>query len=359
MPKFHQLTVKDIREETTECVSVSFEVPSALQEAYQFIQGQYLTLRATVNGEDIRRSYSICASPTSGDLRVAIKKVPGGRFSTFANEQLSIGDQLQVMTPMGNFYTQLKPDNENHYVAFAAGSGITPIISILSAVLETESKSIFTLFYGNRTSDSIIFKEQLEALKNRYIDRMSLHYFMSGENPGSALFHGRISSEKCEQLFQHLLDPKEIDAYFLCGPHSMILSIQEVLENLKIDPQKIHFELFTPASNGQAAKPKTVSASAKQAINDAQITIKMDGEIYQFPMPSGDVALLDAALKGGLDLPFSCKGGVCCTCRAKLLEGEVEMEVNYALEPDEIEAGYILTCQAHPLTKTVTIDYDS
>jgi ring-1,2-phenylacetyl-CoA epoxidase subunit PaaE len=358
MPAFHTLTIRDIRRETDDCVSVAFEVPEGLQADYHFTQGQYLTLRTTINDEDVRRSYSICTSPTEADLRVAIKKVPGGRFSTYANDILQIGDSLQVMTPMGNFFTQLDPEQANHYVAFAAGSGITPVMSILKTVLTVEPKSVFTLFYGNRTSDSIIFKEELEGLKNQYMDRLSLHHILSREQTGSPLFNGRIDEDKVGQFCTAMLDVQDVEAFFLCGPETMIRSIQDTLVNLGVDEKRVHYELFTTPGADSDVAPKTTTPKRTHA-KDANIQIQLDGDLFNFPMPDGDVSLLDAALEGGLDLPFSCKGGVCCTCRAKLIEGEVEMDVNYALEPDEVAAGYILTCQAHPVTAKVAIDFDS
>lgn len=355
MPSFHHLQVKDIRRETTDCVSIAFHIPEALATNFQFTQGQYLTLRTTIKGEDIRRSYSICTSPKEADLRVAIKQVPNGRFSTYANQQLQVGATLQVMPPMGNFYTQLAPDNAHHYVAFAAGSGITPIMSILKTVLEVEPQSRFTLFFGNKTTDSILFREELEALKNIHLERLSIHHILSRESTGSMLFDGRITQEKCERFTNLLFDPTAVDAYFLCGPEAMILDVQDALLQTGVDKKKIHFELFT--TPGQAKQQRAISK--KEVVKDAAITIQLDGASYSFPMTSAETTLLDAALEGGLDLPFACKGGVCCTCRAKVIEGAASMDVNYALEPDEVAAGYILTCQAHPTTPKVAIDFDS
>ncbi|MCB9048129.1 MAG: phenylacetate-CoA oxygenase/reductase subunit PaaK [Lewinellaceae bacterium] len=356
MPKFHPLKIKEVRHETEECVSVAFEVPEALKPEYRFIQGQHLTLKTELDGEEVRRSYSICASPYDDVLRVAIKKLDGGRFSTFANEKLQAGDTLEVMTPMGRFFTELNPANAKLYVAFAAGSGITPILSIMKAVLQAEPKSEFTLFYGNRRTDTIIFHEEIEGLKNEYMGRLSVHHILSRELQGSELFSGRIDAEKCSAFCSKLIDPKEVDEYFLCGPESMIHDIRDTLTEMGVDKGKIHFELFIAGLNGKTQKKK--ETAKVQSVN-ASINITLDGNSFEFPLTSGNDTILEAALKAGANLPFACKGGVCCTCRAKLLEGEVEMDVNYALEPEEVEAGYILTCQSHPKTDRVVVDFDS
>jgi ring-1,2-phenylacetyl-CoA epoxidase subunit PaaE len=356
MAKFHALTVKEVRRETEDCVSVSFDVSNGEYEAFQFIQGQYLTLKANIDGEDVRRSYSICSSPLDDELRVAIKKVEGGRFSTFANEVLKAGDQLEAMPPMGHFYTELDASHQHHYVAFAAGSGITPVMSILKTVLYQEPNSHFTLFYGNRGADSIIFKEELEALKNKFLSRFTLHFILSREHPGSDLFFGRIDKEKCTTFCNLLIDPEDVDHFFICGPEPMIHAVKETLEEHGTTKEKIHFELFTspvgPLGVQQVRKKKDSPRI------ESLITITLDGNSFSFDLPSSGATILDAALKGGADLPFACKGGVCCTCKAKVLEGKVEMDVNYALEPDEVEAGYVLTCQAHPLTKNVSVSFD-
>ncbi len=355
MPKFHSLRVREIRQETDDCVSVSFKVPKELNSEYEFIQGQHLTLKTQLNGEEVRRSYSICTSPLENDLRVAIKKLEGGRFSTFANDQLSEDDALDVMTPMGNFYTELSGDNEKHYVAFAAGSGITPIISILKTTLEKEQKSHFTLFYGNRFSDSIIFKEQIEALKNVHLGRLSVHHILSQEHIGSELFYGRIDDEKCRAFCKYLIDPAEVDEFFICGPESMIHSVRETLDSLKVDKKKVHFELFT-SPVGKLGSSKSRKSTSKSVLS--KITVTLDNDTFEVSLNSTKDTILDAASKSGADLPFACKGGVCCTCKAKVLEGKVEMEVNYGLVPEEVEAGYVLTCQAHPKTKEVVVSFD-
>ena len=355
-PKFHTLSVSGIRRETADCVSISLEVPETLQEDYAYIPGQYLTLKTLLNGEELRRSYSICSSPMDGELRVAVKKVPDGLFSTFANENLKVGDALDVMTPMGNFHSDINPTNAKYYAAFAAGSGITPIMSILKTVLYQEPKSHFTLFYGNRATDSIIFREAIEALKNIYLGRLSVHHILSQEFNTSDLFTGRISKEKCQTFFEKILDVTEVDEFFICGPQEMNEDIRDLLLERGIDRKKIHVELFT---TGIAKKQVKKAIASDQPGFEAQVQITLDGNTFEFPLRSTGDSILDAALKAGADLPFACKGGVCCTCRAKLSQGQVEMDVNYALEPDELEAGYILTCQSHPTSKRVVVDFDS
>lgn len=356
-PEFHTLTITDVTEETRDCCSIAFEVPAVLKEKYQFIQGQYLTLKADINGEDVRRSYSICSSPNGEELRVAIKQVPDGKFSTYANEVLKKGDQLEVMTPTGKFYTELHPDQEKHYVGVAAGSGITPILSILKAVLETEPKSSFTLLYGNKNTGSIIFKEQIESLKNVYMSRLTVYYFLSREMLDAPLMNGRIDREKCGDIFSKLLNVEDIDECFSCGPEAMIFAVRDTLLEQGFDEKKIHFELFTsPLGKLGQERKREPKKEDKGRVTD--VTIKLDGKSFQFDLPFDSENLLDAALKRGADLPFACKGGVCCTCRAKLVEGEVEMEVNYALEQDEVDAGFILTCQAFPTTEKVVVDFD-
>lgn len=359
MPKFHQLKVKDIRRETEDAVSVAFEVPEELKSDYQFIQGQYLTLKKELKGEEVRRNYSVCVSPLDGELRVAIKQVPFGKFSTFANQVLQVGDTLDVMTPMGRFYSEVKTEQEKQYVGFAGGSGITPVISILKTVLQTEEKSTFTLFYGNRGFDSIIFREEIEALKNEFMDRLTVHHIFSEERLESPLFNGYISTEKTLQYAKLLFDPTKIDEYFICGPEPMMLAIRDGLESLDIEKSKIHIELFTSPDK----KPATATTTVKKEDNfDAskasKVTIILDGDYIEFPLEYDGDSVLDAALKEKADLPYACKGGVCCTCRAKLVEGEVVMDVNYALEPEEVEAGFILTCQAHPRTEKILVDFD-
>lgn len=354
---FHALKVKEVKKETSDCVSVLFDVPENLKEEFNFTQGQSLTMRATINGEEVRRTYSICSSPLEHQLKVAIKKVEGGLFSNFANEQLKMNDVLEVMTPIGRFYTTLDAANRKNYVAFAAGSGITPLLSIIKTTLATEPDSTFTLVYGNKTRSSIIFFEELEGLKNKYINRFNLIHILSREKTDADLNFGRITKEKCNDLFGKLLDVKTADEFFICGPEDMIFSVKDFLESNGVAEKKIHFELFTTPGQNKATrrKPQGTGEEGPQS----NITVKLDGRSFDFSIPlNSDTTILDAAMQQGADVPYACKGGVCCTCKAKLLEGEVKMDVHWGLEQEEIEQGFILTCQAHPTTANVTVDFD-
>jgi ring-1,2-phenylacetyl-CoA epoxidase subunit PaaE len=353
---FQKLVVAEVRKETGDCVSLAFTVPMELKEIFQYKQGQHLTLRATIQGEDIRRSYSICSSPLDNELRVAIKKTEQGIFSTYANEHLKKGDTLDVMPPLGKFFTELHPEQSKQYIGFASGSGITPLLSIIKTTLGTELKSRLTLVYGNRNRHSIIFKEELEALKNVYMDRFSVIYILSREKTDAAINFGRIDAEKCKILCEKYLSIEHTDEFFLCGPETMIFSVKDQLEQLGVDKKKIHFELFT--SPGQKKSSVVNGEPAEKTEVKSKITVKLDGISFDFDLGFEGDAILDAALKNGADLPYACKGGVCCTCRAKLIEGEVDMDVNYGLEPEEIEQGFILTCQSHPKTEKVVVDFD-
>lgn len=356
MPKFHKLRVSDVRRETEDTVSVAFDVPTELQDEYNFIQGQYLTFKLDINGEQIRRNYSICTSPLDNDLRVAIKKVEGGLFSTYANEKLNVGDELEVMTPLGRFYTEINPENEKHYVAFAAGSGITPVMAHMKTVLAKEPKSEFTLIYGNKNTGSIIFREEIEDLKNEYMERLRVFHVLSREANEYPFLQGHINGEKCDTFFKYFIQPEGIDEVFICGPAPMIDAVRDAMESAGVDRKNVHFELF--ASPQQLAERKGEKVHTGIENIKAKVTIILDGMATEFDMQSEDTNILDVALKNGADLPFACKGGVCATCRAKLDSGEVAMDVNYSLEPDEVERGFILTCQAHPTTEEVTVNFD-
>lgn len=356
--KFRNLTIKDIRKETPECVSIAFEVPDELKQDYQFTHGQNLTLRLHLNNEEIRRSYSICSSPLENELRIAVKKITQGRFSSHANMKLRKGDTIEVLPPTGKFYTELHPANKNKYLAFAAGSGITPIISIIKTALRTEPKSEFTLVYGNRNRSSIIFKEELDALKNRYISRFTIVHVLSREKTDAPINHGRIGADKCEQL-KRLIPFETMNEIFLCGPEEMIFSVRDWLQKQGIDSGKIHFELFTTPGDNSQFKNKRLELKRDDSGPKSKVTIKLDGVMFDFELTGSEISILDAALQHGAELPFACKGGVCSTCRAKLVSGEVKMDSNYALEPDELLKGFILTCQSHPLTDSLFIDFDA
>lgn len=353
---FHKLKVKEVKAETPDCVSISFIVPENLQTEFLFEQGQNITLKKEIDGEEIRRSYSICAAPFENELRVAVKKVDGGKFSGFANSVLKAGDELDVLPPTGKFNTKLKTQNTKQYVAFAAGSGITPVISIIKTTLQTEPASRFTLVFGNRGRHSIIFFEELEALKNKYLNRFNLINILSREKTDAPVNFGRIDPQKLTELSK-LIDYKNTDDFFICGPEEMIFCVKEFLEAAGIEKKNIHFELFT--TPGQ--KKSTVGSqqlAEKSSGPNSKITVKLDGRSFDFDLGFHSENILDAALKQGADLPFACKGGVCCTCKAKLLEGEVDMDVNWGLEQEEVEEGYILTCQSHPKTERVVVDFD-
>jgi ring-1,2-phenylacetyl-CoA epoxidase subunit PaaE len=350
---FHKLKINDIRRETADCVSVSFEAPEALHETFRFEPGQHLTLRAQLDGEELRRTYSICAGALDGDLRIAVKKVPQGRFSTFVNEQLKVGDVLDVLPPAGRFTAAINPENARTYVAFAAGSGITPILSILKTVLQTEPNSRFSLIYGNKNRGSIIFKSQIEALKNKYMGRLSVFHILSREAADAELFSGRIDRAKCARLFEKLIDVRRTDLFLLCGPEAMLHEVREALADAGVPVDKIRFELF-----GTAQKPKIERPEATVDTPTSRITLRQDGAAFHFDMPYEGESILDAALRHGADLPFACKGGVCCTCRAKVTQGETAMDVNYSLQPDELARGFVLTCQSHPRSAEVTVDFD-
>ena len=353
---FHPLKVKEVRQETADCVSIAFDIPANLQEQFQYTQGQSLTIRTQIGGQEVRRTYSICSSPLDKEWRVAVKKVEGGLFSSFANQELKAGDTLEVMQPVGRFYAALDPENRKNYIAFAAGSGITPVLSIIKTTLSKEPHSQFTLVYGNRNRSSIIFFEELEALKNLFMQRFNLVHVLSREKTDSAIHSGRIDNNKLNEL-SSLIALKEMDECFLCGPEEMIFTVKDYLETNGIDKKKIHFELFT--SPGQqtatAARKGTASASGPES----RVTVKLDGRSFDFGLSfTSDTSILDAALQQGADLPYACKGGMCCTCKAKLLEGEVKMDVHWGLEEEEVANGFILTCQSHPVSEKVVVDFD-
>lgn len=357
MIHFHSLRVKRVEKETDDCVSIEFEVPEELKEAFQFKQGQNLTIKKILNGEELRRNYSVCTSPFDNKLKVAVKKAEGGLFSTWANEELKAGDTLEVLPPTGNFYTELDPAQKKNYVAFAAGSGITPILSIIKTTLAVEPKSTFTLVYGNRTKNAIIFKENLEALKDKFIDRFRIYHILSREITDAEINNGRIDVNKLELLFSKLIDINACDEFFLCGPEEMIFCIKGYLEGKVVAGDKIHFELFTvpgeKRSGGRSQK------SEKDEGPKAKVSVKLDGIMFDFDLDYEGESILDAALKTGADLPYACKGGVCTTCKAKLMLGKVSMDVNWGLEPEEVAKGYILTCQSHPQTDQIVVDFDA
>ncbi|HSN08375.1 MAG TPA: 1,2-phenylacetyl-CoA epoxidase subunit PaaE, partial [Hanamia sp.] len=348
---FHPLKVKDVRKETDECVSIAFEIAPEAEQDFRFVPGQNITVRKFFDGQEIRRSYSICSSTFENELRVAVKKVADGIFSTFANEQLQIGDVLEVLPPTGNFYTPIVASQKKNYVFIAAGSGITPVISLIKTILATEKESNVTLLYGNKGLATVIFKEQLEVLKDKYLQRFNIHHVLSREKTDTDFNSGRIDASKLK-LLSRLIDFNLIDDFFICGPEPLIFTVKDFLLSRGIDPDKIHFELFTTPTK----EPNKVFKEIKQAEEEgSDITMRIDGRSFQFKLDYNGKSILDAGLDHGADLPFACKGGVCCTCKAKLIEGEVDMEANYGLEKSELKAGYILTCQSHPRTEKVVV----
>ena len=352
---FHPLTIKNIKKETPECVSVSFTVPQQLAEEFLFKEGQNITIKAMIDGVELRRSYSLCTAPHEKEIKVAIKAVDGGAFSAFA-QNLKKGDVLEVLPPVGKFNAKLT-DTKGNYLAIAAGSGITPVISIIKHTLQTQPESSFTLIYGNKSRSSIIFFEELEALKNKYMQRFNFINVLSREKTDAPINYGRINQDKLKDL-QQLIDFASFDSVYICGPEEMIFASAEFLENTGLDKSKIHFELFTTPGQIYAKKQATVVVAEKDSGPKSNITVKLDGRSFDFDLSQNGDNILDAALQQGADLPYACKGGVCCTCRARLVSGEVSMDVNYALEPEEVEQGFILTCQSHPRSEKVVVDFD-
>jgi ring-1,2-phenylacetyl-CoA epoxidase subunit PaaE len=357
--KFYPIKVKEVRSETTDCVSVLLDMPADLADKFRFVPGQYLTFRKFLADGEIRRSYSICSGINDGELRVAIKKVPDGKFSTYANTELKAGDILETMPPMGNFTWKKTDGSRKEYVAFAAGSGITPILSIVKSVLEEEPNSTFTLIYGNKSKNSIIFREAIEALKNKYMLRLRIYYVLSREYMEIPLFSGRINAAKCVDFCQSLVDVTTTDAAYLCGPEEMILSVRQQLIDLGMPASQVHMELFSSPDQPKANLDKSVTDNIANEGPKSKVIITLDGNTFELSLGFTGESILDAALKAGADLPYACKGGVCCTCRALVTEGETEMDVNYALDEHEVQKGYILTCQAHPRTERVVIDFDA
>ena len=354
IPRFHRLAVNDLRRESSDAVSLTFAIPPELASDYAFTPGQYLTLRTTMDGEEVRRSYSICSGPDDGELRIAVKKVDGGAFSSWAAEALKPGDELDVMTPTGRFGVAHAPDQARLYAGFAAGSGITPILSIVKGVLAREPDSRFFLFYGNRSTGGMLFREALEELKDRFLRRLSVFHVISGEEQDIPILHGRLDGDKVRVLLRALVPAASIDHVFVCGPTGMSEDIETTCRDLGIAPERIHVERFVSEFGGRP-RPKTVVAAS--APPKAMASLIIDGKRREVPVAE-DESILDAALRAGMDLPFACKGGMCSTCRAKLVEGDARMEVNYSLEPWELDAGFILTCQARPVSGKVVVDYD-
>jgi ring-1,2-phenylacetyl-CoA epoxidase subunit PaaE len=355
MSKFYPLSVSKIKNETRDTIAVTFDIPPELAASFAYQQGQHLTLRTMIEEEDVRRSYSICSAVQDNQLRVAIKRTPGGLFSSWANESLKPGMTLDVMPPMGHFNVPLDANNARHYVAFAAGSGITPILSIIKTTLMAEPKSSFTLFYGNRASSSVIFKDELTDLKDVYMERLKLAYVMSREQQDIELFNGRITKEKVEQFVKHWIRIEDIDVAFICGPEDMMHGVSAALQEAGMPREHIKVELFAASIPKHQHKPRAFDAGVQ---HETEVTVIMDGNATSFTMDKDKESILDAGLRAGIDMRYSCKGGVCSTCRCKLLDGKVDMDANYALEDYEVARGFVLSCQSFPVTDKVVIDFD-
>jgi ring-1,2-phenylacetyl-CoA epoxidase subunit PaaE len=355
---FRPLTILDIRNETADCLSVSFHIPEEWKEEFQFIAGQNITLRTDIRGKEVRRSYSICSSPHENELRVAIKKVEEGLFSSHAHQHFKPMQILDVLAPTGNFILPIDPKNKKHYIAFAAGSGITPVISLLKTILKEEFLSSFTLVYGNRNRSSVIFREELLALKNDYPERFQLIPIFSQEKMDAPIFEGRIDTAKCEMIFKQIIPMAMHQEYLLCGPAPMIFSVRDWLLNQKVNDKKIHFELFSdPGESGSSVK-KIRTEKNESSDKKSLVTIRLDGVSTDYKLPVEGPTILEAAILAGADLPYACRAGVCATCRAKLVEGKVNMDQNYALADEELEQGFILACQSHPASEKLVIDFD-
>ncbi|PZP54380.1 MAG: phenylacetate-CoA oxygenase/reductase subunit PaaK [Agrobacterium fabrum] len=357
MARFHSLNVTEVRRETRDAVVVTLVPAEEDRAAFDFTQGQYLTFRRKFDGEELRRSYSICAGRDEGVLRVGIKRVDGGCFSSWANEGLKAGDTLEAMPPMGAFFTDIEPDLSKHYLGFAGGSGITPVLSIIKTTLKREPRSSFTLVYANRQISSIMFREELEDLKNSYLGRFSVLHVLESEAQDIDLFTGRVNAEKCAALFKSWIDLTSVTTAFICGPEPMMLAIAGALREHGLRDDQIKFELFASSQPGRA-RARAQNAHGTDANASCQATVTLDGATRIFNMPKQGQSLLDAALENNIDAPYACKAGVCSTCRAKVVEGETEMEVNHALEDYEVRQGYVLTCQCYPLSDKVVVSYD-
>jgi ring-1,2-phenylacetyl-CoA epoxidase subunit PaaE len=355
MSRFHRLTVAKVERETREAVVVTFDVPPELAPQFRFAAGQHLTVRAAIDGADVRRSYSICSTEQDARLRIAVKRSPGGTFSTWANERLAAGDALEVTAPMGHFGLAVDPSRARRYVAFAAGSGITPLLSIVGTTLAAEPASEFTLVYGNRASASVMFREELAALKDAHLTRFDLVHVLSREAQDVPLLHGRIDRDKADALLAHWVDLDGVDAIYLCGPDGMMRAVADALRAGGIPEAKVRIERFAASIPKHEHKPGPPPAPGHA---ECEVTAILDGARRTFTLEKGRESILEAGLRAGVELPYSCKGGVCSTCRAKLVEGEADMDVNFALEDYEVARGFVLTCQSYPATDKVTVDYD-
>lgn len=353
---FHHLKVIEVRRETEDAISLRLDASQASAGYFRFTAGQHLTLRTEIDGEDVRRNYSICAAPHEDELRIAIKRIEGGRFSNWANQAIAVGDMLEAMPPHGSFTWHFDPSRASTYVGIAAGSGITPVLSLLKAALAEEPNSEFILLFGNRASNSIMFLEELAGLKDRYLHRLQIYHFLTAESDDVDLFNGRIDAERVARVMETLVDPAVISAAFICGPAAMMDAAEQGMKTAGVATDRIFVERFT------ADRPTAAQEQADRALTESaeglQIQVTIDGRrsIVAFHADKGSI--LENARAAGLAAPFACKAGVCATCRAKLISGDVKMKANYGLSADELTQGYILTCQAIPIGDGVVLDYD-
>jgi ring-1,2-phenylacetyl-CoA epoxidase subunit PaaE len=353
---FHSLAIAGIVDETAEARSIRFEVPPELRGAFRFKPGQHLTLRAEIGGEEVRRNYSLCVAPREGELKVTVKRIAGGLFSNWANDNLGLGDRIDVMEPHGSFTWDFAEDVAQHYAAFAGGSGITPVMSLLKTAMIEEPRSRFTLFYGNRDSQSVIFLDELARLKNRYMDRLEVHHFLAEEAEDIDLFNGMLDRSKCGEVLEHLIEPAGIAAFFICGPGPMMDSAEGALLERGVGPERIHLERFTADR-----PPEALAAQLQEMSRQAEgltMAVTLDGRRRRVPFNAQAGNILDSARLAGLPAPFACKAGVCATCRARVVSGGVEMAARYGLTDEEVASGYILTCQSVPKGEGLEVDYD-
>lgn len=353
MPHFHSLKISKLVHDTRDALLVGFDVPAELRASFEYQPGQHLTLRAMINGEEQRRSYSICSAVQDEALQIAIKKVPGGVFSNWAHENFVPDMAVDVMPPTGNFHLPTSPDHHRHYLAFASGSGITPVFSVIKSTLLAEPQSRFTLVYGNRASSTVMLRDPLGDLKDQFLDRLSVIHVMSREKQDIDLFNGRIDADKCRALLAQWIRLDDIDHVFICGPQQMMEQVSATLIELGLDKSRIRAELFGVAAPATRARPAS-------AVNDRQceITLVIDGRHYLFAMPRDTVPVLEAGLAQGIEIPYACKGGICATCRCKVVEGKADMDANHALEDYEVASGFVLSCQAFPATDRLVLDFD-
>jgi ring-1,2-phenylacetyl-CoA epoxidase subunit PaaE len=354
---FHTLRIAEIVPESADAKSIRFDVPEELQAAFAFRPGQHLTLKADISGEDVRRNYSLCVAPQDGQLKVTVKRIAGGVFSNWANDNLKPGDAVEVMEPHGSFTWDFRADAANHYAGFAGGSGITPIMSLLKTALLSEPASRFTLFYGNRDSASVIFLEELAALKNRFMDRLQVHHFLAEEAEDIELFNGMLDRTKCDLILGSLIEPEEISAFFICGPGPMMDAAEAALESVGVPAERILVERFTAGRPSAALAAQMHELQAQAA--GLGMTVTLDGRTRRVPFNAEAGNILDSARIAGMPAPFACKAGVCATCRARVTQGQVEMAARYGLSDQEIAAGYVLTCQSVPKGEGVVVDYDA